>query len=282
LLWVSPGVALPEGLNPPPDLLAYAGSMLYPITMNPPAVGQPVEIRVPGQLLDFAPGVTSAAAVPDPNAGQVILYDMAGSSLLTLPTGAAYGASYSPDGSMLAITSAGELAVSLYDTSSGSLINKLTGFETAAPVYGAGIVPGNQTIYWISRATLEFQDVATGQLGQKLNFQDFIGAHAFSPDGARLALTVSGKLLLYSVPDAQKLAEVTLSQPVTSLEFSPDGKLLASSYGPGLQIWDSATLAPVTNLAGPNNFTGMVTFSPDGRYLVSQHDSNVVEVWWVK
>jgi hypothetical protein len=153
LLWVSPGIPLPVGLSPTPDLLAYTGSMVYPITLNSPAVGQPVQMAVPGQVLDFAPGLASVAAVPDPNTGPVILYDMTGKPLVTIPNTAAYGASYSSDGSMLAITSPNELAVNLFNTSDGKQITHLTGFQTAAPVYSAGIVPGNQTIYWISRAT---------------------------------------------------------------------------------------------------------------------------------
>jgi hypothetical protein len=282
LLWVSPGVMLPTGLMPTPNLLAFTDSMMYPVSLNPPTAGQPVKIAVPGRVLDYSSGLISAAAVPDSSTSQVVLYDLAGNPIVTIPDDAAYGASYSPDGSLLAVTSQNELAVNLYNTASGQLVKKLTGFQTAAPVYSVGIVPGNKTIYWIARATLEFQDVQSGQMGQKLNYQDFIVSEAFSPDGSRLVLCVSGKLLLYSVPDAQKLAEVTLSQPLTSISFSTDGRLLATNYGSGIQLWNAATLSPVTTLAGPNTSTGAVAFSPDGRYLVSQHENNVIDVWRVK
>jgi hypothetical protein len=51
--------------------------------------------------------------------------------------GILYNASFSPDGNQLAVPSAAEIAVDLYDSATGEFDQRLTGFETAAPVYGA-------------------------------------------------------------------------------------------------------------------------------------------------
>ncbi len=279
LLWVGPGASLPAAFQPAPDFIIVSGTNLYPLRLQPAQVGQPAALAVPERILAFAPDASSVAA--SPAAGQVELYNLAGTLLKTLPEPSPYGASYSPDGRLLAVTSQSEFAASLYDATSGQRTARLTGFETAAPVYGVDIVPGGKLIVWHVRATFDLQDVATGQFVQKLSYQDFIGDFAFSPDGTRMVIYVEGKLLLYTVPEAKKLAELSLSRPASSLVFSPDGRLLAAGYEGGLQIWDAASLAPIAALPGPNTFTGQVLFSPDGRYLVSTHDQNVVAVWSV-
>ncbi len=288
-LWVPKGGGAPGGAKLPagvsslssaPDLLALSGTNLYPIHLDPADFGKPAALPVPGTVLAFAPDLSSVVANPGQGSNSPpAIYDLTGKLLHTLDEPAGYGASYSSDSKLLAVSSSNELAVILYDVSTGQRLNKLSGFETAAPVYSAGIVPGNKTIYWISRATLEFQDVQTGRLGQKLNYTDFIGPFVFSPDGTRLALSVEGKLFLYSVPDAKQLAVITLSETVSSLDISPDGKLLAGGYGPHLQIWDAATLAPIANLPVSDTSTGQVSFSPDGRYIVSEIEPNTVAIW---
>jgi WD40 repeat protein len=50
------------------------------------------------------------------------------------------------------------------------------------------------------------------------------------------------------------------------VEFSPDGRLVASSDVDGIQLWDSSTGAPVAHL--PVSNAGVVQFSPDGSHLL--------------
>jgi hypothetical protein len=279
LAWVPVGAALPPALSPAPDLFAWTNPTFYPIRLNPPALGKPAVLNLQILVLAIAPDFSSLVASQSDRIG---IYDLSGSLLHELEGPAPYGIGYSSDGKLLVATSQTEFATNLYDTASGQLVKKLTGFETAAPVYSAGLVPGNRTLYWIARARLVFQDVQSGQMGKELSYQDFIGPLAFSPDGARMALYVENKLFLYSVPDAQQLALMGTSQPLTSLAFSPDGSLLVGGYGPGLQFWDGTNLTPVASLAGPNTFTGIVSFSPDGKHIASLHENNILELWSVK
>ena len=279
-LWPDETVPLPGAPDPRPDLLLQAGPVLHPILLDPIGLGQPLALPLNGtEALAFAPNATSMV-IRDPS--RTALFRLDGPIIRELPKPAnLYGASFSSDGRYLVLTSADTWEANVYDLAADPTSEPvtLTGFETAAPVYGVDAAPGGQLIAWHARATLHLQDVASGQMGAKFSYEDFITDFAFSPDGSKLALSAGGFLYLYSLPDAAEIAKITLSGPLSTLGWSPDGSLLAGGYAGGLSIWDGGTLEPLISLPGPNTFTGSVAFSPDGRYIVSMHDNHLFGVW---
>lgn len=285
LFWVAPNAPLPAGLAGAP-LVARAENNLYPLRLDPPALGAVVPMPSAGDnsQVILAPDLSSAIALRQNNPATLV--DLTGKVLKTFSGPGDYGASFSADGKLVAVTSSSQLAATIYDIASGKPVAQLSGFQTAAPVYSVGIVPGNHTIYWIARATLQLQDVASGQMGAKVNYQDFIGPFTFTPDGQHLILYVAGSLYVYALPDLKETAHLTLSERVNSLSVSPDGTLLVAGYGAGIKFFDlgakGESLLPGASLNGPNDFSGLVSFSPDGRYLVSVHTGNIVNIWKVK
>lgn len=279
LLWPAPGL-----LEAAPDasLLLQAGPYLHPVVLlgegpDPAGLGQPVPLPLNStELLAVSPDA-SALLIQDPS--QLGLFSPNGQRLHVIEHPGPYGANFSPDSRYLAVLSGEQLAVDVFEAASGEHITQLTGFETAAPVYNTFIAPGGATAVWIARATVQMQDVASGTMGTRLDFVDFVSSFAFSPDGARIAISAGDKLGVYSLPAGELLVEITTSQPVTSLAFSPDGRLVAGAYGPTVQIWETQALTPAANLPGPTASTSMVSFSPDGRFLVSVHDENQLAVW---
>jgi len=149
----------------------------------------------------------------------------------------------------------------------------------------SGACISGEVIIW-DLTTFEATIILTGTVG-------FVQALDFSPDDRLLALTdcsnveVAGTCLAGVV----RLVDWATGETVKSLEghngfiwsadFSPDGKLLAtSSADNSIIIWDISSGQPIgprlSNHGGP---VRRVAFSPDGSRLASAGIDNVVFLW---
>ncbi|MFI6388848.1 AAA family ATPase [Nonomuraea sp. NPDC050540] len=66
---------------------------------------------------------------------------------------------------------------------------------------------------------------------------------------------------------------------VSSVAFSPDGRLLASNNGYAVWLWEVAARRPIASLGGHTNEVFAVAFSPDGRLLASGTGDGTVALW---
>jgi RNA polymerase sigma factor (sigma-70 family) len=125
-------------------------------------------------------------------------------------------------------------------------------------------------------------------------------AVAFSPDGKTLAIggangRVEGGCYL-KLWDVQKEKVIGgtkepkepavgsgLDEAVTSLAFSPDGKLLAAACADGkLRLFDGRTGELKKVWEDDSARAAWVVFSPDGKTLVSQSQDKTVKIWDVQ
>src|SRR5439155_14768687 len=76
----------------------------------------------------------------------------------------------------------------------------------------------------------------------------------------------------------RSLEGAALRSPV-DLAFSPDGKLLAAGYDELVLLWDVATGKERATLSGHRGAVQAVSFSPDGKRLLSQSEDGTALVW---
>ena len=109
-------------------------------------------------------------------------------------------------------------------------------------------------------------------------------AVALSPDQSLLAIgDSSGKIRLFHLADNRQIRCLKGHYEnawITSIAFSPDGKILAScSMDYSVKLWDIFTGDSLKTLTGHEKWLWAVVFSPDGKMLASGGDDYTIRLW---
>ncbi len=104
-----------------------------------------------------------------------------------------------------------------------------------------------------------------------------VGAYclAGSPDGRWIATAQA----VYSARDGTQVAR--LGPASWTLAFSPDSRWLAQEHGEFLEVWDSRTWTKTSYRSATSLSLMGVSFSPDGKLLVTGDDQGPVRLWQV-
>jgi len=190
---------------------------------------------------------------------------------------------FSPDGSVLASGGKDGL-VYLWDVRSAKILHTLSSnLESARNVL---FTPDGKSLAakdWQGR--IDLWDVGSGNLARSLEAN--VGM-AISPEGRTVASGVEGIIYLRDISTDAILQTFewqtnTLewqTADVVSLDFSPDGKTLASGgkYGP-IRLWDVESGEFLRTFEGHQNSVHFLAFSPDGSKLASASEDGTLRVW---
>lgn len=192
---------------------------------------------------------------------------------------------FSYDGQYLVV--AGTAVVNLFDSASRQLLASLPlpegGLVTAIEFSPQANVLASATYF----ARIRVWDIGDMGITETWSVQGDVLATpevsiAFSPDGHVVAFgNGGGSAVLRDAATGETLKTMDAHHDsVVSLDFSPDGSLLATSGGPA-KIWDVATGELTATLQERSGSVLTLDFSPDGTLLATGLDNLAMEVWQV-
>jgi RNA polymerase sigma factor (sigma-70 family) len=202
---------------------------------------------------------------------------------------------FTPDGRSLCAGDYGS-AVRVWDVTTGL---EVWSGESAAT---AAVSPDGKLLAAARYNEVTIRDAATGMVLRRQlvgpagrgGYFNAMHALAFSPDDLGLACALEkGQIVLFN-PDGkervrfqavdrvpgQRIGFPELIYPVTSIAFSPDGHWLASGAGDrAVRVWEAATGKQVLRFDGHFGEVTQVTFTRDGRGVVSAGEDGFAYLW---
>lgn len=234
------------------------------------------------ESLAFSPdGKTLASASWDDS---IKLWDAnTGRELRTLQGHAdsVWSVAFSPDGRFLASLS--KESTILWDVASGQELRSFKTQEKGRTIEFDDYVSflGDGKILATGRwpSGLVLWDVDTGQVVRTVKIEGSV--LAFSPDGRTAAEVLDTSVRLWDLSSGQQLKSMEgHSHWVTSLAFSPDGRIVASGSGDNtVKLWDVATGRELRTLNGHSGKVTSVAFSADGKTLLSSSEDGRTNLW---
>jgi len=122
-------------------------------------------------------------------------------------------------------------------------------------------------------------DAVLGSFG---SVEDVTSCLAFTPDGKSLAWAqwenMPKPIQLLDVESGKVRATITVDATVSSMAFSPNGKILASHSSSGTRLWDSTSGKELLAISSKSPLKGFVTFSPDSKVMAVAEES-IIKLW---
>jgi WD40 repeat protein len=215
---------------------------------------------------------------------------------LRKPSNPANTVAWSPDGKTIAVGDGRNGNVTLWEVKNGNSFNILSNESTINSLSFSS--DGEKLAIGLENDQAKIWGLADEKLLQTLDGALGYGLSSvsFSPDSTLLVLDIederfeqdTNNVQIWDTKSWKPLFSWTAKGSgivITSVSFSPDGKMVAaSSYRGMLQIWDTETKELNQTIIFPgsgNQLMMTVAYSPDSQYLASATFDGQVGVWRV-
>ncbi len=191
---------------------------------------------------------------------------------------AVWSAAFTPDGKYL-MTASNE-KVGLWDTDSWQLRTNYPGELGALSKTGTFMATAESSpFYWEPAGAVKLWNWRTGQLLRR--FDQPGRALALSSDGGLLAIAgTNATITLWNAATGNQMREWPVTNPVWSLNFSPDGhELLAANWTSEVSVWKLDDPSPAQTLSVHQLHVWSAAFSEDGATIATTSGDQTVRLW---